>query len=343
MQAQQLSSCRRRLTEPFYPLTIHDGLAMRPKATMLNEQIAKNVGPARLDIAWEQRGDPKHPTVLLVMGVAAQLVNWPVGFLDALVARELHLVRFDNRDSGHSTHMADAPPPDLAAAMKGDLSSASYTLSDMAADATGLLDVLAIDAAHVVGASMGGAIAQAIAIEHPARVRSLTTMMSSTGDTSVGQAQPATLKVLFGAPPARTREEFVASAISRSEVVGSPAYPSDPAAVAEVWGLAYDRDHDQVAIARQAVASVASGDRTKRLRALDVPTLVLHGLADTMCDPSGARATAAAIPGAELVLIDGMGHNLPPGLWETIADHIAAIVRKGEARATASRASAVAR
>lgn len=120
-------------------------------------------------------------------------------------------------------------------------------------------------------------------------------------------------------------------------VVGSPAFPTDPAAVAEIAALAYDRDHDEVAIARQAVATVASGDRTGRLRALDVPALVLHGLADTLCDPSGGRATAAAIPGAELVLIDGMGHNLPPGLWERIADHIAATVRTGEARAAGPR------
>lgn len=298
---------------------------------MMNEQIAKDVGPAHLDIAWEERGDPKHPTVLLVMGIAAQLVHWRLGFLQALVARDLHVVRFDNRDSGHSTHMHNAPPPDLPAALKGDLSSASYTLSDMAADAVGLLDALKIDAAHVVGASLGGAIAQTMAIEHPRRVRSLTTMMSTTGDMSVGQAHPATLKALFGGPPARTREEVVARAVLNFEVAGSPAFPTDPSAVAEVAGLAYDRDHDEVAIARQAVASVASGDRTELLRALDVPALVLHGLADTLCDPSGGRATAAAIPGAELVLIDGMGHNLPPGLWERIADHVAAIVRKGEA------------
>ncbi|QRK12691.1 alpha/beta hydrolase [Archangium violaceum] len=300
---------------------------------MLNEQIAKDVGPAHLDIAWEQRGDPKHPTVLLVMGLAAQLVNWPLGFLRALVARELHVVRFDNRDSGHSTHMRDAPPPELPAALEGDLSSASYTLSDMAADAVGLLDALKIDAAHVVGASLGGAIAQTIAIEHPTRVRSLTTMMSTTGDMSVGQAHPATMKALFGGPPARTREEVVARAVRSIAVVGSPAFPADPAAVAESAGLAYDRAHDEVAIARQAVASVASGDRTPLLRAIDVPTLVLHGLADTLCDPSGGRATAAAIPGAELVLIDGMGHNLPPGLWARISEHIAAIVRRGDARA----------
>jgi pimeloyl-ACP methyl ester carboxylesterase len=296
---------------------------------MLNERIANDVGPAHLDIAWEERGDPEHPTVLLVMGIAAQLVHWPLGFLQALVARDLHVVRFDNRDSGRSTHMRSAPPPDLPAALAGDLSSASYTLSDMAADAVGLLDALQIAAAHIVGASLGGAIGQTIAIEHPTRLRSLTTMMSTTGDRSVGQMHPATMKALFGGPPARTREEVVARAVRGYPVMGSPAFPADLAAVAEVAGLAYDRDHDDVGIARQAVASVASGDRTKLLRSVDVPTLVLHGLADTLCDPSGGRATAAAIPGAELVLIDGMGHNLPPGLWERIADHIAAVVRKG--------------
>jgi pimeloyl-ACP methyl ester carboxylesterase len=303
---------------------------------MLDEQIAKDVGPARLDIAWEQRGDPSHPTVLLVMGIAAQLIHWPIGFLQALVARGLHVVRFDNRDSGRSSHLTHAPPPDLPAALKGDLASASYTLSDMAADAAGLLDALAIDAAHVVGASMGGAIAQTVAIEHPARVRSLTTMMSTTGDRSVGQMHAATAQAVFGVAP-RTREEFIASAVRRVPIVGSPGYPADLAAVAEVAGLAYDRDHDLVAIARQAVATVASGDRTKLLGALDVPTLVLHGLADTMCDPSGGRATAAAIPGAELVLVEGMGYNLPPGLWERIADHVAAVVRKGEARRPPTR------
>jgi pimeloyl-ACP methyl ester carboxylesterase len=295
-------------------------------------QIAKNIGAAHLDIAWEQHGDPNHPTVLLVMGIAAQLVNWPIGFLQALVARELHVVCFDNRDSGQSTHMSDAPPPDLPAALSGDLSSASYTLSDMAADAVGLLDALEIEAAHVVGASMGGAIAQTIAIEHPERVRSLTSMMFTTGDPSVGQVHPATAQALFGGPIPGSREEYIASTVQRYEVIGSPDYPTDPAAVAEVAGLAWDRDHDQAAIARQAVATVASGDRTKLLHSLDVPTLVLHGLADTLCDPSGGRATAAAIPGAELVLIEGMGHNLPPGLWERIADHIAANIRRGEAR-----------
>ena len=300
---------------------------------MLNERIAKNVGPARIDIAWEERGDRSHPTVLLVMGVAAQLVHWPLGFVEALVARGLHVVRFDNRDAGRSTHMHDAPPPDLPAALEGDLSSASYTLSDMAADAVGLLDALAIDAAHLVGASMGGGIAQTVALEHPARVRSLTTMMWTTGEPSVGQMHPETARALFGAPSPRTREEIAASALRRQEIAGSPGYPCDPDAVTEVAAIAFERDHDEVAAARQGLATIAAGDRTERLRSLDVPTLVLHGLADTVCDPSGGRATAAAIPGADLVLIEGMGHNLPPGLWDRIADHIAAIVQKGEARA----------
>lgn len=300
---------------------------------MLNELIATDVGPSHLDIAYERHGNPAHPAVLLVMGIAAQLVHWPLGFIQALVTRNLHVVRFDNRDSGRSTHLRNAPSADLPAALRGDLSSASYTLSDMAADAVGLLDVLKIDAAHVVGASLGAGIAQTLAIEHSKRVRSLTSMMWTTGDMAVGQAHPETLKSVFGGPPARTREEAVARAVRIFEIVGSPAFPTDPADVAKVAGLAYDRAHDEAAAARQGVATIASGDRTRLLRTLDVPTLVLHGLADTMCDPSGGRATAAAIPGAELVLIEGMGHNIPRGLWERIADHIAAVVRHGETRA----------
>jgi pimeloyl-ACP methyl ester carboxylesterase len=156
-------------------------------------------------------------------------------------------------------------------------------------------------------------------------------MMSSTGDPTVGQAHPETLKDLFGGPPATTRQGIIDRAVRAFSIIGSPTYPTDPTAIAERAGLAWDRGHDEVGITRQAVAFVASGDRTARLQKLDVPALVIHGLSDTLVDAGGGRATAAAIPGAKLVLIEGLGHNLPPGLWDRFADHIAEVVRHGEA------------
>jgi pimeloyl-ACP methyl ester carboxylesterase len=298
---------------------------------MRAERVAHGVGPGRIDIAYERRGRLSDPPVLLVMGIAAQMVHWQEGFLDALLDRGLQVIRFDNRDSGHSTHLDDAPVPDLAAALAGDLSSAAYRLSDMAADTVGLADALGVDSVHLVGASMGGAIAQVVAIEHPGRVRSLTSMMSTTGDMAVGQPDSETMRAVFGMPPARSRATAVEQAVRRAELLGSPTYPMDAEAVARTAAIAYDRDHDVLAVARQAVATVASGDRSASLGTLELPALVIHGTADLMCDVSGGRATAVAIPGAELVLIDGMGHNLPPGVWERVADAIAGIVARGEA------------
>ena len=297
-----------------------------------NEKLAENVGPAKLDIAYEQIGDPDAPPVLLIQGLGAQLIGWPDGFWAALVEHKMHVIRFDNRDAGHSSHIVDAPAPDLQAVLAGDLSSVSYTLSDMAADAVGLLDVLEIDSAHVVGASMGGEIAQTIAIEYPERVRSLTSMMATTGDMNVGQAKPETLKALFGGPPAVTRQEVIDRQVRAATIVGSPGFPTEPTEVAANAARAYDRSYDPVGLARQAIAQVASGDRTELLRRLDTPTLVIHGLDDVVRDVSGGRATATAIPGSKLVLIEGLGHNLPPGVWSEIAEHISEIVRVGEAR-----------
>jgi pimeloyl-ACP methyl ester carboxylesterase len=288
-----------------------------------------------IDIAYERLGRASDPPVLLVMGVAAQLVAWPDGWCAALLDRGLQVVRFDNRDAGRSTHCSDAPPPDLQAALGGDLASASYTLSDMAADTAGLIEALGLGAAHVVGLSMGGAIAQLLALEHRPRVRSLTTMMSSTGAPAVGQADPAAVRDMFAGGPATTRAGFIEQRVRAQRVVGSPGFASDEAAVRERASRAFDRldgrSNDAQAAARQAVATVASGDRTARLRGLDVPTLVVHGAADRLCHVSGGRAVAAAIPGAELWEVEGLGHDLPPALWPALAARIAALVARADA------------
>jgi pimeloyl-ACP methyl ester carboxylesterase len=298
--------------------------------TLSEERKALNVGPARIQIAYQRLGDQRVPAVLLIMGVAAQSIHWPDSFCRALVSHGLQVIRFDNRDSGLSTRITDAPTPDLPAALAGDFSTVSYTLSDMAADAVGLLDALGIEQAHLVGASMGGQIAQTMAIEHPERVLSLTSMLSTTGNRAVGQTSPDVLGKLFSGPPATTRDEFIALFLRAARVVGSPGYPVDESEVANTAGRAFDRSHDMTGTARQGIATVASGDRTERLRKLQVPTLVIHGLADRMCDVSGGRATADAIPGAELVLIEGMGHNLPPGLRTDLAERIAEFVSRVE-------------
>jgi pimeloyl-ACP methyl ester carboxylesterase len=300
-------------------------------ASIVDEKAPK-VGPSGIDIAYQRLGNPDAPAVLLVMGLAGQSIAWPDAFCHALVDRGLQVIRFDNRDVGLSTHMTKAPPPDLPAALAGDLSSVSYTLSDMAADTVGLLDVLGLGKAHLVGASMGGAIAQTVAIEHPDRVRSLTSIMSTTGNMAVGQPSPAVMREVFGGPPAVTRDEVIQQRLRAFRAVGSPGYPADEKEVAERTGRAYDRSYDPSGMARQAIATVASGDRTERLRHLEVHTLVIHGLADRMCDVSGGRATAEAIPGAELVLIEGMGHDLPPGLRSHLAERIAGLVWRAEGR-----------
>lgn len=291
---------------------------------------ALNVGPSKIQVAYESFGETDKPPVLLIMGLGVQMLNWHEGFCDELVARDLQPIRFDNRDAGLSTHFHNAPVPDFRAALAGDISSAAYNLSDMAADTVGLLDLLGLKSAHLVGASMGGFIAQTMAIEYPNRVRSLTSIMSTTGDLSVGQPSPEAMR-MFAIPPPNTREEAMEHAVTVLRTVGSPGFALDEDEVRERAGMAYDRAYDKLGIARQAVAVIASGDRTAKLQSLKVPTLVIHGDSDRLCDVSGGRATAEAIKDAELVIIEGMGHNLPRALWPRIASLIADLVKRVEA------------
>ncbi len=288
----------------------------------------------QVEIAYETFGEPSDRPLLLVMGLASQMLVWHEDLCRLLVARGFYVVRFDNRDIGLSTHLHDARPANVLAAVMGDTSSASYTLEDCADDTVGLLDGLGLtDPVHVVGASMGGMIAQTLAIRHPGRVASLTSIMSTTGPAIGAPTAEATAVLL--APPATSRDEAVQRSLAAYRVIGSPGYPLDEQWQRQVAGEAYDRAYDPAGVARQLVAIYASGDRTAGLRQLDVPTLVVHGEDDPLVQVEGGRATAAAVPGAELLVVPGMGHNLPRDLWPRLVDAIAALAARAEQRRTA--------
>jgi pimeloyl-ACP methyl ester carboxylesterase len=283
-----------------------------------------------LDIAYETFGDPADVPVLLVMGLATQMIGWPDEFCRDLADRGLHVVRFDNRDIGLSSHLADAGAPDILAIMGGDRDGVAYQLADLADDTVGLLDQLGLDSAHLVGASMGGMIAQLVAVRAPERVRSLTSIMSTTGDPAVGAPAEAAVPVLL-APAVYDREASIQRAVDTYRVIGSPGFEFDEAALRDRAGLSFDRAHDPAGVARQLAAILTTPDRTADLGKIDVPTLVVHGAQDRLVDVSGGRATAAAIPGAELVVVEGMGHDLPRAVWPQLLDAITALVERGEA------------
>jgi pimeloyl-ACP methyl ester carboxylesterase len=296
------------------------------------EQFATDVGPDRIQLCYERFGDPADPPVLLVMGANAQMIGWPEGFCRELADRGLHVIRFDNRDAGRSTHFHDAPPADPMAALEGGFATAAYSVHDMVGDMLGLLDALGIDSAHFVGASMGGFLSQLTAVEHPTRVRSLTTMMSSTGNRAVGQADMAIFAEMRPQPDG-TRQSYVDWYLRALPIFGSAAFPQDEHEVAERAGRYFDRGYDPQAMMRQGVATVMGGDLTPRLHDLKTPTLVIHGTADRMCDVSGGKATAEAVPGAQLVLVDGMGHSVPRQLWSELATLISDHIHQAEANA----------
>jgi len=282
-----------------------------------------------IQIAYEDLGAAGDPALLLVMGLGTQMLGWRDGLCAELAERGLRPIRFDNRDAGLSTHL-DGRAPHLSAVMAGDTSRAPYALEDMAEDTTGLLDRLGIERAHVAGASMGGMVAQVMAYEHPERVLSLTSIMSTTGEPAASRPTEAAMEALL-MPPVASADEAAERAVAVRAIVGSPAYPPDEDDVRAVARTAYERAYDPPGFARQLAAIYRSGDRTERVRTLRVPALVIHGLADQLIPPAGGRATAAAIDGAELVEIDGMGHDLPRQLWPRLADAIAGHVERAAA------------
>jgi pimeloyl-ACP methyl ester carboxylesterase len=282
-----------------------------------------------VDLAYETFGDARDPPVVLVMGLGGHMHYWPDDLCRLLTDRGLYVVRYDNRDVGLSTHLHDSGPADLAAIMAGRGASAPYGLEELAADVAGLIEALGLPSAHLVGISLGGMIVQLAAIEHPERVRSLVSIASTTGDRSVGAPKPEALAALF-TPPGTTREEVAEHAVALSRVIGSPGFELDDEWLRWRAGLAFDRGLDPDGVTRQAAAAFTATDRTDRLRALRVPALVVHGSADPLVDVSGGEATAAAIPGAEMLVIEGMGHDLPPGIWMRLADAIAATVQRAE-------------
>ena len=276
-----------------------------------------------IEICFDTFGDPADPTVLLVMGLGSQMVHWDPELCQAIVDRGFHVVRFDNRDVGRSTRIGQ--PVDIFALMgaRGDGAAppVPYLLSDMAADAVGLLDHLGIDRAHLCGVSLGGMIAQTVAIEHPHRVVTLTSVMSTTGDPDVGLPTGEAMAALM-APPPRDRAAYQDAAVHHARVWGSPGLYDEPR-LRRTAGAAWDRGYNPAGTARQLAAVLASGSRSAALARLAVPTLVIHGTADTLVQPSGGERTAEVVPDAKLLVVEGMGHDLAPPLWPQLVDALA--------------------
>ena len=292
---------------------------------LMQEQFA-DLG--EITLCYETFGDPSEEALLLVMGLGTQMVAWHEDFCRRLADRGFFVIRYDNRDVGRSTRLDDVPPPSPIELATRRFKQLAYTLEDMADDGARLLDHLGIERAHVVGASMGGMLAQIIAVRHADRVLSLTSIMSTTGGRWVGQ--PA-LKVypFFLAKPPTTKEAYVDRAIKLFRVVGSTTCPDRESDLRETAERSYERGLSPGGLGRQLAAIMHAGDRTVDVRRVDVPTLVIHGTADKLVRPSGGKATHQAIQGSRLMLIEGMGHDLPRGAWDRIADGIAENARRG--------------
>jgi len=279
-----------------------------------------------IDIEYETFGEPSQDPLLLVMGLGAQLTLWDENFCQMLADRGFFAIRYDNRDIGLSTYFDEAGPPDMMklmmASAQGEPVKVAYTLGDMANDAAGLLNALSIDRAHIVGASMGGMIAQAIAIQHGPRVKSLVSVMSTTGGPDAEPAKPEVMAALMKTP-APNRESQIEQSIELNATICSPGFPRDEQRARDRIARDYDRAFHPEGTQRQMAAIVASDSRLEGLGRLTMPALVIHGDADVLVPPSNGKQTADAIPGAELLNIEGMGHDFPPAIFERITDAIA--------------------
>jgi pimeloyl-ACP methyl ester carboxylesterase len=280
-------------------------------------ELTAKVG--ELELCYETFGSASAPPMLLIMGLASQMLLWDDQFCEQLASRGFRVIRFDNRDVGRSSLLRGAAIPTRWQLLRR--SGAAYTLDEMAADSVGLLDHLKIGAAHIVGASMGGMIAQLVAINHPDRVLSLVSIMSTTGNPKVGKPQPKMMMRLMRKGQ-REREAFIADYIATSRAIGSKVYELEEEYERERAARLFERGVYPAGSARQLGAVVSATDRTQALAGIRVPTTVIHGDADPLVDVSGGRATAEAIPGARLVIVPGMGHGLPRALWPEVIDAI---------------------
>jgi pimeloyl-ACP methyl ester carboxylesterase len=282
-----------------------------------------------IEIEYDSFGSPTDPALLLVMGLSMQLTGWEPELCEQLADRGFHVIRFDNRDAGLSTHLDKAPVPNIGAVLSGDASEVTYLLADMADDAAGLLEALGIRAAHVVGASMGGMIVQELLLRHPERLLSACSIMSTTGAADVGHPSPEAAAALLN-PPARSREQAIDQGVATWRILQSPAYPMTEPVIRRQEADFYDRCHYPDGGVRQLVAILCSPDRTPALKAVTTPTLVLHGESDPLINVSGGYATAKAIPDSILRTYPGMGHDLPRELWDSFVDEIVANAERAQ-------------
>jgi len=296
-------------------------VATEPTGSTPDTGLSDNVQRAEvngIEIAYETFGDRNDPAMLLVMGLGTQMLAWRDEMMEALADAGHFVIRYDNRDVGLSTHI-DAPVPSLADMVLKR--GAPYTIADMAADGLGLLDALDIERFHLVGASMGGMIAQTMALADQRRVRTLTLIMTSTGSRRVGRPTPSVMRRLASQTEPADREAAIEATIETYRVIGSPAH-LDEDHIRDLAGRAYDRAHNPAGRQRQLAAIMAQPDRTAALRNLEVPTLVVHGLDDPLVTPSGGLSLARTIPGATFIGHSGMGHDISHTLWRTITDEI---------------------